>query len=73
MSLAALGTLGEGLSIVAAPISIGVSVTIALGFAVTTIIRIKYLIARLVTEYGEEIIFLSSYLRPYNRDKSDFY
>ncbi|AFS20701.1 MULTISPECIES: hypothetical protein [Chlamydia] len=50
MSLAALGTLGEGLSIVAAPISIGVSVTIALGFAVTTIIRIKYLIARLVTE-----------------------
>ncbi|WP_139414571.1 hypothetical protein [Chlamydia abortus] len=49
MSLAALGTLGEGLSIVAAPISIGVSVTIALGFAITTIIRIKYLIARLVS------------------------
>ncbi|AFS24621.1 hypothetical protein [Chlamydia psittaci] len=75
MSLAALGTLGTlgGLSIVAAPISIGVSVAIALGFAITTIICIRLLRSKLVTKYEEEIIPVSSYPRPFNWDKPDFY
>ncbi|WP_366223913.1 hypothetical protein [Chlamydia buteonis] len=75
MSLAALVTLGTlgGLSIVAAPISIGVSVAVALGFAITTIICIGRLRSRLVTEYDEEIIPVSRYIRPYDWGKPDFY
>lgn len=63
VSVVALGTLG-GLSIIASPISIGVSVAIALGFAVTTFVLIGKLKSKVVTEYQKEIIPLSQYSRP---------
>ncbi|EPP30452.1 putative membrane protein [Chlamydia psittaci 84-8471/1] len=62
-AVVALGTLG-GLSIIALPISIGVSVATALGFVLTTAILIKKLKSRVVTEYRQEIIPVSQYPRP---------
>ncbi|EPP35316.1 hypothetical protein CP10139811_0189 [Chlamydia ibidis] len=72
VSLVALGTLG-GLSIVAAPISIGVSAAIILGFAITVIVLIGRLKSRIVTEYEKESVPVSCYQRPINWDKHSFY
>ncbi|WP_349821432.1 hypothetical protein ABCH17_00465 [Chlamydia abortus] len=71
VSVVALGTLG-GLSIIASPISIGVSVAIALGLAITISILVGQLKSRVVTEYKEEIIPVSQYSRPFYWGRRDF-